>query len=80
MKSYGLALAALALLAGPACAADLAASASPPPSGSPLYSPTSIVTGDISLGIGWTGTNGNVDKNSATGHASGRTNFGLWQG
>src|SRR5579872_713496 len=80
MKQYGYGLAALVLLAGPACAADLPASAVPPPSGSPLYSPTSMVTGDISLGVGWTGTNGNVDKNSATGHVAGRTNFGLWPG
>jgi hypothetical protein len=80
MKQYAYGLAALALLAGPACAADLAASAAPPPSGSPLYSPASMITGDISLGVGWTGTNGNVDKDSATGHASGRTNFGLWPG
>jgi len=84
MKRYGLGLAALMLLAGPAFAADLAASvpypAAPPPKGSPLYSPTSLVTGDVSLGIGWTGTNGSVDKNSATGHVAGRTNFGLWSG
>jgi hypothetical protein len=83
MKSYGLGLAALVLLAGPACAADLAASsypAAPPPRGSPLYSPTSMVTGDISLGIGWTGENGNLNKNSAAGSVAGRVNFGLWSG
>jgi hypothetical protein len=80
MKHRGLGVAALVLLASPACAADLAASAAPPPRGSPLYSPTSIVTGDISLGIGWTGTNSNLDKDSATGHVAGRVNFGLWPG
>jgi predicted porin len=82
MKRYGLGF-ALVLLAGPAFAADLAVSAypaAPPPHGSPLYSPTSLVTGDISFGIGWSGENGNVDSNSATGHVAGRTNFGLWSG
>jgi hypothetical protein len=80
MKSYGFGLAALAALAGPACAADLAASAAPPPHGSPLYSPASMVTGDISLGVGWTGENGNLSGNTGTGHVAGRTNFGLWSG
>ena len=83
MKRYGLGFAALVLLAGPASAADLAATAypaAPPPKGSPLYSATSLVTGDISLGLGWTGTNGNLDKSSGTGHVAGRVNFGLWSG
>jgi len=83
MKRFGLGFAGLTLLAGPAFAADLAASAypaAPPPHGSPLYSPTSLVTGDISLGIGWTGINGTVNDNSATAHVAARTNFGLWSG
>jgi hypothetical protein len=83
MKSYGLGLVAFAALAGPACAADLAASAypaAPPPRGSALYAPTSIVTGDFSLGLGWTGTNSSVDNNSGTVHVGGRVNFPLWSG
>ena len=80
MKSYGLGLAALVIFAGPALAADLPYPAAPPPAGSPLYSPTSLVTGDFTLGIGWTGTDGNLDSDSSTGLIAGRVNIPLWSG
>jgi hypothetical protein len=86
MKSYGLRLrlgigvAALTMAAAPAFAADLAYPAAPPPAGSPLYSPASVVTGDFTLGIGWTGVDGNLDDDSTTGLIGGRTNIPLWSG
>ena len=82
MKSYGLGfglgLAALTMFAGPAFAADLAYPAAPPPAGSPMYSPTSVVTGDFTLGVGWIGTDGNLDSDSASGLIAGRVNIPLW--
>jgi len=83
MKRYGLGLGALLLLAGPAFAGDVPEAvypASPPPAGSPLYSPTSVVTGDFTLALGWTGTNEDFNDNSATGHVAGRVNIPLWSG
>ena len=68
------------MLAGPAFAADLAYPAAPPPAGSPVYSPTSVVTGDFTLGVGWLGTDGNLDSDSATGLIGGRVNIPLWSG
>lgn len=83
MLRLGFGLAAFALVAGPALAADLPAAypASPPPSGSPVYSPTSMVTGDISLALGWAGTNGHLNSDSFSGFAGGRANIpfsGAW--
>jgi hypothetical protein len=80
MKRYGFGLAAVVILAGPAFAADLPYPAAPPPAGSPVYSPTSIVTGDFTLGLGWTGTDGNLDGDSTTGLIAGRVNIPLWAG
>ncbi len=76
MLRQGLGLAAFALAIGPAMAADLpvAYPASPPASGSPLYSPSSI-TGDLSLGLGWTGMNGHLSSSSISGLAGGRVNI-----
>lgn len=71
-----MALAAAATLAAtPVLAADLSYPAAPPPSSSPVYSPASMVTGDISLGLGWAGTNGGLDSDSISGFAAGRLNI-----
>jgi hypothetical protein len=80
MLRQGLGLAAtIVLVSGPALAADLGASypAAPPPSGSPLYSPTSVITADIGLAIGWQ----DWSSSSAAIGINGRVNipwFGAW--
>jgi hypothetical protein len=78
MVRLGLGLAAAALAAVPAFAADLPAAypAAPPPSGSPVYSGQSLVTADVSLGLGWSGVSGNgLDSDSFAGFAGGRVNI-----
>ncbi len=77
MVRLGLGVAAAALLAAPAFAADLPAyPAAPPPSGSPVYSGTSMVTADISLALGWAGVdNGPLQSDSFSGLAGARANI-----
>jgi hypothetical protein len=77
MLRQGLGLVAFALAVGPAFAGDLpvAFPASPPASGSPIYSPNSMIAGDVSLAFGWTGSNSALDKNSFSGLAAGRVNI-----
>lgn len=75
-------LAAAATLAvSPALAADvLVYPAAPPPSTSPVYAPTSMITADVTGALGWAGTNGNLDSDSFSGLAAARINIPLGAG
>ena len=66
------------LVAAPALAASYPAA--PPPATSPFYSATSMVSGDISLGLGWNDTNGNGDDGNGVFIGNGRINFPFWNG
>lgn len=85
MQRTSLAAAALAgVLSTPVLAADLLTyPAAPPPSSSPVYSPTSMVTADVGLAIAYynqdnDGTGGDYDTGEIVG--DGRINIPLWAG
>ena len=65
-------------VAVPAMAADLSYPAAPPPAASPIYSPASLVTGDIALSFGW--FDPDEGDSSAEFVGNGRVNFPFWNG
>ena len=73
----GFAAAAFSVAVIPAFAADFSYPAAAPPSGSPLYAATSLITGDVALGVG-AFDNGDDTLFEVVG--SGRVNFPLWGG
>ncbi len=77
-----LGVAAFALAVGPAMAADLPAAypAAPPPSGSPVYSSSSLITGDVTLALGWTGSDSKANGDSFSGLVGGRVNIPFGNG
>jgi hypothetical protein len=71
LRNTLLATTALTLVVVPALAADVTYPAAPPPPGSPLYSPASLVTGDLSLAIGAASGGGeNLGAYEGTGRAA----------
>jgi hypothetical protein len=71
LRNTLLATTALTLVVTPALAADVTYPAAPPPAGSPLYSPASLVTGDLSLAIGAVSGGGeNLGAYEGTGRAA----------